>query len=169
MTATAPGLGFPILRWTFRADPRRSDPPSQSVVVVPSEGSSPYAPRHLPPWVESAIARLVELSELPAGWDSRRAAPIERTAIIGALQIMAEVMERSGPLPAIIPTVEGGVLLEWHRVGLEMEIEVEPTGDAYVMFQTTEGSKSWDGTWESRRSAAREAVQAMASALPKSS
>jgi len=82
---------------------------------------------------------------------------------------MADVMERHGPLPAIIPTVDGGVLLEWHRAGLEMEIEVEPTGEAYVMFQTAEGSKAWDGTWESRRSAAREVVQAIASTLPKGS
>jgi hypothetical protein len=164
MTATALGPAFRI-RGLSHADPRHEEIPPQSVVVVGSKGSSVSSPRHLPAWVNSAIERLIHLSELPAGWDSRRAAPIERAAMVGALRIMAEVMEQDGPLPAIVPTVDGGVLLEWHRAGLEMEIEVEPTGEAYVMFQTAEGSRTWDGTWESCRSAAREVVQSMASAL----
>jgi len=111
----------------------------------------------------------VELSELPPGWDSRKAAPVERTAIVRALEIMAEVMEWHGPVPAIIPTVEGGVLLEWHRAGLELEIEVEPTGDAYVTFQTADGSNAWDGEWESCRPAARDVVQAMVAQRTKGS
>jgi hypothetical protein len=163
MTATALGPAFRLRGLSH--DPRREETPTQSVVVVRSEDSSASSPRHLPAWVTPAIDRLVQLSELPAGWDSRRAAPIERTAMVGALEIMAEVMGEYGPLPAIVPTVDGGVLLEWHRGGLELEIEVEPTGEAYAMFQTSEGSRAWDGTWESCRSAAHEVVQSMASAL----
>jgi len=150
---------------------RRREPSAatHSVIVVPSEEPSSSAPQRLPDWVAQVVPRLVELSKLPPGWDSRKAAPIEREAIVRALEIMAEVMEWHGPIPAIIPTVEGGILLEWHRVGLEMEIEVEPTGDTCVMFQTVDGSRTWDGAWESRRSTAHEVVQAMAAALAQDS
>jgi hypothetical protein len=169
MTAMAIGPTFPDVMPRPRIRRREPSSPTHSVIVVPSEEPSSSAPQRLPDWVAQVVPRLVELSKLPPGWDSRKAAPIERGAIARALEIMAEVMEWHGPVPAIIPTVEGGVLLEWHRVGLEMEIEVEPTGDTCVMFQAVDGSRAWDGAWESHRSTAHEVVQAMATALAQDS
>ena len=30
--------------------------------------------------------------------------------------------------PALVPTVRGGLQLEWHRQGVDIEVEVDPNG-----------------------------------------
>jgi len=77
---------------------------------------------------ESAEA-VVSLLELPAGWNSYSAKPIELRNASRAIQLLSEFLEPDTPSPAVIPTVRGGIQLEWHREGVNLEIYIESPDD----------------------------------------
>jgi len=62
-----------------------------------------------------------ELLALPDGWDGHDAARIDRRAIEAALLIA------STP-PTLVPTIPGGVQLEWYIGDLHAVIEIRPDG-----------------------------------------
>ena len=44
-------------------------------------------------------------------------------------------MQESSPAPAVIPTNHGTVLLEWHRGGIDLEIDVLGPGRFHVVAE----------------------------------
>lgn len=54
------------------------------------------------------------------GWDSYDAKPIEKTA-----RLIAYAMSS---IPSVVPTPSGGVAFEWHRMGWDVEIEIDRDG-----------------------------------------
>lgn len=79
--------------------------------------------------VPAYLRRLQQLSELPASWDSYGARPIDINVLsytARLLQPLAEAMV--APMPDIIPTVRGGIAMEWHNVRGEVGIELVPSG-----------------------------------------
>ena len=74
-------------------------------------------------WVRAGIAQLLELKP---GWDSYSARPLSRVNARRAVRLLNEVMRPDIPLPAIVPTVHGGIQLEWHIRGVDLEICIEP-------------------------------------------
>lgn len=77
-----------------------------------------------PGYVQTA-KKLVELLELPGGWNSYNAKPITRENVSFALSLLAEVMRKNTPMPHVVPKVRGGVRLEWHRQGMDIEIDID--------------------------------------------
>ena len=63
---------------------------------------------------------LERLAALPPGWDSYGAKEITPLAIDGC-RAFANSM-------SIVPTSEGGIQLEWHALGVDLEIEIAPDG-----------------------------------------
>lgn len=70
-------------------------------------------------------SRLTELLELPQGWDSYGASTIDPKAVDAASRLL-DVLDHD---PAVIPCNHGGVQLEWHRDGLELEVEISAAGE----------------------------------------
>ena len=67
-------------------------------------------------------------------WDSYEASPIHESAILRAFNILSEIVNPSFSLPApsVVPTAKGGIQLEWHRNGVDLEIEIYPySGGAF--------------------------------------
>jgi hypothetical protein len=62
---------------------------------------------------------------LEKGWNSYRAVPIEEKAIQFA-SILTEMA------PQIVPTTGGGIQLEWHCEGLDIELEISPDGSMNI-------------------------------------
>lgn len=95
-------------------------------------------------WLSAALARLDELATLKANWDSYQAEPMTPAALIAArgyVSVMALISPVSAmPEPAIVPTNDGGIQLEWHQSGVDVEVYISPTG----------GVSGWtrDGTTE---------------------
>jgi hypothetical protein len=56
-------------------------------------------------------------------------------------------MDEHSSLPAWTPTRDGGVQLDWHENGVDLEIEFEPSlPDGYAVFADREGRVAeWDG------------------------
>jgi hypothetical protein len=76
----------------------------------------------------AAIRRLYSLTELRTGWNSYAARPIQPDVIDYVAQWIPTLLQ-STPEPAIVPRVRGGIQLEWHRNGVDLEIYVDSPTD----------------------------------------
>jgi hypothetical protein len=74
--------------------------------------------------------RLKLLRALKPGWDHEGAAAIDPKAIRDAREFLKAIANTALDWPSVVPTVRGGVQLEWHTQRLEGEIEFMPGIDA---------------------------------------
>jgi hypothetical protein len=80
--------------------------------------------QNFPHGLISAVQRMIELLELPPGWNSYNAKPIRKENVNFALSILGRTMRADTPPPTVIPMVRGGVQLEWHIGGINLEISI---------------------------------------------
>jgi hypothetical protein len=78
-------------------------------------------------WRRGALARLARIAALENDWDSYGARPISG-AVVALVEHLLEVSAQPKvPEPAVVPTPDGGVQLEWHIRGLDLEVAVAPS------------------------------------------
>ena len=77
-----------------------------------------------PSWVYEVLSRFNRLLELPGNWDSYGARPVHPLAVVNTISFLVLAMRKETPCPHIVPTVEGDVQVEWHRNGVDIEIEI---------------------------------------------
>lgn len=85
----------------------------------------------LPEWFDPLMRGLADLLTLPANWDTYGAAPIELKVVNQASQLMKGILDADDPPPWVVPMSNGGIQLEWHENGADLEIEIEPKGIAH--------------------------------------
>lgn len=73
-------------------------------------------------WLPSSIKRIESLTALAAGWDSYGARPVQADAAVQAVSFLLTAAFPEAPEPAIVPVADGGIQIEWHRAGLDVEI-----------------------------------------------
>src|SRR2546427_9995094 len=88
--------------------------------VIRSASSDP------PRWVMPALQSIAELTALPPNWDSYGARAINRHIVNASLNLLVSIMRDSTPPPSAVPTAQGGVQLEWHARGIDLEITLNP-------------------------------------------
>jgi hypothetical protein len=71
------------------------------------------------------VSKLIELLELPGGWNSYNAKPISKENVTFAVALLGRLMRESTPAPLVVPKVRGGVQLEWHTQGIDIEIAID--------------------------------------------
>ena len=76
-------------------------------------------------WLPPVLTRLEELRCLSAGWDSPNSLPIREDAVQSTLKFLWQVMQPVTPPPSIVPLGSGGLQIEWHRAGWNVEIEFD--------------------------------------------
>lgn len=81
------------------------------------------------------LARVRELVDLPAGWDSYGARRVRPEAALHALELYSILARDDLPVPTLAPTVSGGVQIEWHFGPVDLELEVRGRGDLQVFFE----------------------------------
>ena len=94
--------------------------------------------------IAEAIRQASELVQLPERWNSYGAKPVSSEAARAATTFVVKAVSAAPNLaaPAVVPTVRGGLQLEWHRQGVDLEIEFEPDGSGswYAEDRETEES-----------------------------
>ena len=97
-------------------------------------------------WVDFVQQQFKAISGLQPGWDGFGAGPVRRDVISFAVQILTQVMGSETPPPYISPMSHEGLLMEWHLPDIELEIEVETPGEAWISYTNTlEGiSDNWE-------------------------
>lgn len=104
----------------------------------PSHGPLYWPGRRRKAWLDDVAARVTRLSALAPGWDGHRARSIDRQTLLQVWRFVEGIAEVVAIPPSVVPTVSGGVALEWHRDGLDLEIEFGGGGPR-VSYEDTDG------------------------------
>ena len=95
-----------------------------------------------PPWLQPTVQALEELLMLPAGWDSYGARPVDPQHALAMVHMLYGIMRDTSPAPSVVPTNRGGVQVEWHRGGIDLEIETLSPHRFLVSYEDA------DSEWE---------------------
>lgn len=86
-------------------------------------------------WLDEAIEKLNSLLCLDENWDSYGAHRVSLEAVFAAIYVLASVLQENTPLPTFVPTPSGDVQLEWHQSGIDLEVEVNSSGNIEIFFE----------------------------------
>jgi hypothetical protein len=75
-------------------------------------------------WRGKAVAILHSLRVLKKNWNSYGARPIDPAILSAAEDFLNRLSSLDLLSPSIVPTTQGGVQLEWHDRGVDLEIEL---------------------------------------------
>jgi hypothetical protein len=74
------------------------------------------------PWYGEALDRISGLTALAVGWNGHDAREVKADMAIDAAKFLAKVAFPGIAAPSITPLAEGGLQVEWHRGGLDIEV-----------------------------------------------
>jgi hypothetical protein len=120
-------------------------------VVVDSRtrrGMTLSVPRFpVPRWFIPSLKACGPLLLLPLDWDRAGAPRIHVLAIQSAMDALWSFLEDRSSLPQWTPTPSGGVQLDWHEKGIDLEIEFPPdAAEGCVVFSDNRDREAdWDG------------------------
>jgi hypothetical protein len=81
-----------------------------------------------PEWLKETEETLRGFATLPEGWDSYGAKSIEPHVVDAAIELLRRIVQHNTLKPSVVPTNCGGIQIEWHIQGLDIEIEMTPHG-----------------------------------------
>lgn len=106
--------------------------------------SSP-TPRETPPaWLPPTARALEDILQLPENWNSYGARRIDPEVAAAALTLLNQTMARATPPPIVTPTNRGGIVLEWHTRGIDLEIELVSTSRFHVFYEDDHTGQQWE-------------------------
>lgn len=111
-----------------------------------------------PAWKEPAVLGLAKVLSLGEGWDSYGAPRIQQHAANSALELLESAAGDALPPPAVVPTSEGGVQLEWHAWGLDVELVVSPSDAPELFFRDRRSEAEWEAELGADLARLREAL-----------
>lgn len=98
-----------------------------------------------PSWLFPSVEHFAPLLFLQKGWDRAGAEAVEVSSVQSALDALWGFMSTRSSAPQWTPTRLGGVQLDWHEKGVDLEIVFEPHDlDGQVVFSDNTGTE-WDG------------------------
>ena len=75
-------------------------------------------------WRSRIERRLFEIGCLKSGWDGHQGKPVNSATLDFTVKILVGLMQPRIPEPSIGATSYGGIQIEWHRKGWDLEIEI---------------------------------------------
>jgi len=104
----------------------------------------------LPSWFDALMLGFVDSLTLPPNWDSYGGGPVDVEVIHAAMNCMNSVLAPQSPAPRVVPLSSGGVQLEWHRKGIDLEIVFQR--DEQASFYYRNRTTGDEGDYELRSS-----------------
>lgn len=95
-------------------------------------------------WVYPLLTRISEICSLPQGWDSYGARQIDPLVAEKAVSLLLELLSANDPMPSIVPTTGGGIMLEWHEGGIDLEVDVSTPDKTLVSFEENNQDEEFD-------------------------
>ena len=96
-------------------------------------------------WLTPTIEKLNELERLTAVNWSAGAKPADTLAIKSTLELLTKILANDTPPPSVVPTWDGGVQVEWHRNGIDLEIEVSANREWEYYFFDRQSNEEVEG------------------------
>ncbi len=97
--------------------------------------ASPLEEGDEPAWFRKLVEDVTALLQLPEGWNSYAARPIDVRATDATLGLLSATMQPNTPGPAVVPMSRGDIQLEWHLGGMDIEVVVPAQGPARVWYE----------------------------------
>lgn len=112
------------------------------------------------PHVEWLSELTDQIADLPfeAEEAPRGTRPVAMAAVRRLLEFARTNFNATTRAPVVVPTPTGGIQIEWHTRGVELEIEVPPQGPAMVVYEDRVSGEEWDGDLADLVSAVREVI-----------
>jgi hypothetical protein len=88
-------------------------------------------------WVGGVEKALGEFLALPANWDSYGARRIDPGAVQAGIQVLYKYVPSGSPPPHVVPTSRGGVQIEWHTQGIDLQIEVVSPDSLQIFYENS--------------------------------
>ena len=76
----------------------------------------------LPAWFDPLMQGFVDLLTLPHDWNSYGAGAIDQNMVLSAMNLITGLLGPTSPVPRVVPLSSGGLQLEWHRKGIDLEV-----------------------------------------------
>jgi len=102
------------------------------------------AKRSMSPTFPKGVHAVADLLSLKPGWNSYSAKAIDHYCATQAIRLLDQFLEPSTPPPSVVPTVRGGIQLEWHTGGVDIEIYIEPPNELSFFAEDAVSGKSSD-------------------------
>ena len=112
-------------------------------------------------WVRAAINRIELLTSLRPGWDSYGAAAVGARAATAAVRFLLDHAYPEVAAPSIVPLANGGLQVEWHRGGVDVEISFFD-GDGEVYVENLETGENEEGPLSQAGSAFSRVIRQLA-------
>lgn len=136
---------------------KRQTPRRHSVPAITMEASQLFAipfghVAHLefenqpPSWLLPLILKVCELGNLAADWNSYGAKPVDVETAASSIMLLASVLTDRDPVPSVVPTSRGGVMLEWHIGGVDLEIDVRSPSLVHVAMNADGHEEEFENT-----------------------
>lgn len=83
--------------------------------------------------VNLAVDQINELRQLGDGWDGRHGRVPTDLASVAAVYVVHIVAVGHNARPQVFPLPDGGLQVEWHYSGNDVEVEIEADGSMHVL------------------------------------
>src|ERR1017187_2252618 len=113
---------------------------SNAMAFHSREAGTSLAAPVVPGWLVPTVKSLGDLLQLHRDWDGYGADEVQEHIAQKALWLLVEVMDNDSPSPSVVPLNDGGIQLEWHRHGRNLEIEF-PVAAPPVFFYYEDASE----------------------------
>jgi hypothetical protein len=120
-----------------------SRPPIRSTSLISNAQEQRFSLQVSQPaaeWIQSAIAKIEGLTTLAPGWDGYSGKMIDSTVAVQAVKFVIDHAYPTLPEPAIVPTAEGGIQIEWHRGGIDFEVAISDVESTVFVEDTETGN-----------------------------
>jgi hypothetical protein len=98
-------------------------------------------------WLRPILREFARILSLQANWDSYGAREVDPGCIRFAIEeLLPFAMRLNTPLPSVVPTNAGGVQLEWHVRGIDLEVAVIAPGRLHVFYENHQTRETWERT-----------------------
>ena len=108
------------------------------VVALPGRPRFDVTFSQPPVWLNHVSHRLNELASMTGSWDGRGAQSLATDALLMLLHALQRTLNSSTPEPQFVLSPDGGLQVEWHQGGWDIEIEARPNGDIEGMGRHAE-------------------------------
>ena len=86
-------------------------------------------------WIVPLLEDVCELGLLPSNWNSYGAKPVRPEIAAATIVLLLNLLEPDDPVPSVVPTSRGGILLEWHEAGVDLEVDIRSPSWIHVSLE----------------------------------
>lgn len=112
----------------------------------------------MPKWLPAVVESLLGRWGTEAGWDGYSAKPTNQNYVDLLLTNLFPLMQHNSLPPIIMPLADGGVQAEWHKNGVDLEIEFSASRTPTYYFYNAETGKEEEGRFDHHFAHIREII-----------